>query len=131
MDRKDRRPDLSVLDPGRADPGYWGRRRTAVLAAAASELAARREWARSSVTAVLSAWSRRLIPAALATAAAAAALVLWETRVGSDAGADAFAPPLALEDLLIDESGDGYSWAGQGAAASPVAFMAFVEGQGR
>ncbi len=129
MDREERRADLSLLNPGRADPGYWERFRAAVLAAAAFELAARREKARGSVTAVLSAWSKRLIPATLAAAAAAALLVLSETRAGSDPAA--VAPPLVLEDVLSDGSGDGPSWAAQEAAASPVAFMAFVEGQSR
>ncbi len=126
MDREDRRPDLSVLDPGLGDAGYWERLRAAVLAGAAFELARRRETARASVTAVLSSWSRKLIPATLAAAAAAAFLALSENA--SDQGEP---QPLALEDVLDEGAAEGLSWTAENAAASPVAFMAFVEGHGR
>ena len=126
-DRQDR-PDLSLLDPELAAPGYWERSRAAVLSAVAFELAARRERARLSVTGVLSGWSKKLIPVTLV--ASAAALALWS---GDRGGREAAAPPqpLALEDVLAPGAEGGLSWAAQGAAANSVAFMSFVESEGR
>jgi len=126
MDREECRPNLCVLDPGRGDPAYWERLRATVMAGAAFELARRRESARTSVVAVLSSWSRKLIPATLVAAAAAALLVFAETPIDETAS-----PPLALEDILEGASGNGPSWAAENAASSAVAFMTFVEGHGR
>ncbi len=127
-DRRDRPPDLSLLDPGRTDPGYWQRLRAAILSAVAFELAARRERARLSVAGVLSGWSKKLIPAALA--ASVAALAMWSQGRG---GGEAVPPPqpLALEDVLGLGAEGELSWAAQGAAANSVAFMSFVESEGR
>ena len=119
------RASLEVVDPGYGLPGYWERFHATVMECAAFELARRRKLARESVAAVLSGWSRSLIPVAVAAAAVAAILVGGEVRHAADAS-----PPLALEDILANEVGDGALQAvmsGQ-APASPVAFMALVEG---
>lgn len=127
-DRRGRRPDLSLLDPGRGDPAYWERLRAAVLSAVAFELAARRERPRLSVAGILSGWSKKLIPAALA--ASVAALATWSQGRG---GGEAVPPPppLALEEVLGPGAEGELSWAAQGAAANAVAFMSFVESEGR
>jgi anti-sigma-K factor RskA len=116
---------LQVMDPEHDAPGYWNRFRGAVMERAAFELARRRASARESVAAVLSGWSRSLIPVAAAAAVAAVFLIGSEVRHAADA-----APPLALEDVLASEVEDGVLQTvvnGQ-APASPVAFMALVEG---
>lgn len=116
---------LEFIDPEHDSPGYWNRFREAIMERAAFELARRRAIARESVAAVLSGWSRSLIPVAAAAAVAAAFLVGSEVRHAADA-----APPLALEDVLASEVEDGALQTvvnGQ-APASPVAFMALVEG---
>jgi len=96
-----------------------------VMERAALELARRRRLARESVATVLSGWSRSLIPVAAAAAVVAAFLVGSEVRHAADN-----APPLVLEDVLASEVEDGAPrpvMNGQ-APASPVAFMALVEG---
>ncbi|MDE2762234.1 MAG: hypothetical protein OXQ94_02980 [Gemmatimonadota bacterium] len=116
---------LRAMDPEYERPGYWDRLRTSVMKRASLELARRRRLARVSVAAILSGWSRRLIPVAAAAAVVAAFLIGTEVRQASDAS-----PPLLLEDILANEVGDGAFQAvisGQ-APASPVAFMALVEG---
>ena len=119
------RARLEVVDPGHGLPGYWERFHATVMERAAFELARRRKVARESVASVLSGWSRSLIPVAVAAAVVAAFLVGSEVRHAVDAS-----PPLVLEDVLANEVGDGALQAvmsGQ-APASPVAFMALVEG---
>ena len=118
-------PPLEFLDPGYEAPGYWERFHAMVMQRAALELARRRRLARESVAVVLSGWSRSLIPVGIAAAIAAAMLVGSEVRNGGDA-----APPLVLEDVLASEVEDRalpVVMSGQ-APASPVAFMALVEG---
>lgn len=116
---------LEVLDPASERPGYWERFSRQILERATFELARRREAARESVTAVLSGWSRSLIPVA------AAAAVIAAIMVASEAGQDRSpAPSLVFEDIL----GDGLSESAFQAAlqsdakANTVAFLAFVEG---
>ena len=119
------RASLEAVDPGYGLPGYWDRFQATVMERVAFELARRRKFARESVAAVLSGWSRSLIPVAVAAAAVAAILVGSEVRHAADA-----VPPLVLEDVLANEVGDGALQAlmsGQ-TPASPVAFMALVEG---
>jgi hypothetical protein len=65
---------LDALDPGRGDPGYWGRFQAQVMSAAGPELTRRRR-ARVTMGDVMLSWSRLVVPFAV-TAAAAAALVL-------------------------------------------------------
>ena len=116
---------LVVMDPEYDRPGYWDRLRATVMERASFELARRRRLARESVAAVLSGWSRSLIPVAVAAAAIAAFLVGSEVRQAADAN-----PPLLLEDLLASEVEDGPFQAVMSgrAPANPVAFMAMVEG---
>ncbi|MDE2805488.1 MAG: hypothetical protein OXN18_10130 [Gemmatimonadota bacterium] len=116
---------LRVLDPAHECPGYWERFRAEIMERAAFELARRRDLARESVELVLSGWSRSLIPAALAAAVIAAIMVGSEAV--RDPGPDA---SLVLEDVLAsDFSDEVLETAITGEAhASPVAFMAFVEG---
>ncbi len=119
------RASLEAVDPGYGLPGYWERFHAMVMERAALELARRRRRARESVAAVLSGWSRSLIPVAAAAAVVAAFLVGSEVRHAADS-----APPLALEDVLASEVEDGAPRPvinGQ-APANPVAFMALVEG---
>lgn len=119
---------LAVMDPGHDRPGYWDRLRALVLERAAFELARRRRLARESVRTVLSGWSRSLIPVAVGAAAVAAFLVGSEVRQAVDS-----APPLLLEDVLASEVEDGAFQAVMSGRepASPVAFMALVEGNVR
>ena len=70
---------LSALDPEGTDPGYWHRFHLWVVDSAAPQLARRRRLAGSSVSDVMFSWWRTLVPAALATAAVAAAM-LWHDR---------------------------------------------------
>lgn len=119
------RPLLVVMDPEYDRPGYWGRLRNRVMERAAFELARRRRIARESVAAVLSGWSRSLIPVAVAAAAIAALLVGGEVRQAAEHIA-----PLALEDVLANEVEDGALQAVMSGRdpANPVVFMALVEG---
>lgn len=116
---------LAVMDPEHELPGYWCRLRARVMERAAFELARRRRMARGSVAAVLSGWSRSLIPVAVAAAAIAAFLVGGEVRQAVEG-----IPPLVLEDVLANEVEDGALQAvmsGRG-PANPAVFMALVEG---
>ena len=125
MQHEDRLTVVSVLDPAHDSPGYWDRFRATVMERAVFELARRREMARESVAAVLSGWSRSLIPVALAAGVIAAFLVAGEARSKAAAG-----PPLALEDVLASEMQTSAYQAvtsGEG-PANLVAFMALVEG---
>lgn len=116
---------LEVLDPACERPGYWERLSRQILESATFELARRREAARESVTAVLSGWSRSLIPVA------AAAAVIAAIMVASEAGQDRSpAPSLVFEDILGGELNESAFQAAlqSDAKANPVAFLAFVEG---
>lgn len=116
------------MDPESDRPGYWDRLRALVLQRAAFELARRRRLARESVRTVLSGWSRSLIPVAVGAAAVAAFLVGSGVRQAVDPS-----PPLLLEDVLASEVADGAFQAVMSGRepASPVAFMALVEGNVR
>lgn len=124
-DSPETRASLELVDPGYRSPGYWRRFHAAVMERAAFELARRRRLARESVAAVLSGWSRRLIPVAVAAAAVAVFVIGSEVRHAADS-----APPLVLEDVLASEVEDGALPVVMSvqAPASPVAFMALVEG---
>ena len=114
---------LKPLDPGRDDPRYWEGFRRAVLDRARSELARRRETLRLTVPGVLSSWSRGLVPVALAAAAMAAFMIASERRVEPEP------VPLALEDILSEETRGGpFASVMDGTAEwAPAAFMTFVE----
>lgn len=62
---------LAGVDPGRDDATYWMRFHRTVLDRAQRELARRSLESEASVVDLVSAWSRALVPAALAAAAAA------------------------------------------------------------
>ena len=118
---------LAALDPESVVPGYWDGLLATVMERASRELAGRRRLTRDSIARILSGWSRSLIPAAVAAAAIAAFLVAGEGRQGVGSPA-----PLLLEDMLLNEVGDGAFRAvlSGRAPASPVTFMAVVEGNG-
>jgi anti-sigma-K factor RskA len=67
---------LSVLDSEATDPGYWYRFHRWVVDSAAPQLARRRRVAAATVSDVMFSWWRTLVPAALATAAVAAAMLM-------------------------------------------------------
>lgn len=125
MGDNDRITALEVLDPAHERPGYWERFRGQIMERAAFELARRREAVRESVTAVLSGWSRSLIPVAAAAAVIAAIMITSEARQDPQP-----APSLVFEDILgggLTES--AFQAALQsGANSNTVAFLAFVEG---
>ena len=125
MQHNDRMTELEILDPGHDRPGYWGDRRAAIMDRVAFELARRRAAARQSVAAVLTGWSRSLIPVAVAAAAIAAVLVATEAR--RDVQPE---PQLVLQDILGDEADElaFESLPNTGRTASAGAFMALVEG---
>ena len=83
---------LSALDPGHGDAAYWVKFHGSAMEKGRFELARRRREADLSVTGLVSSWSRALVPAALA-AAAAAGLVLAETS----------APTATEYDLLVED----------------------------
>ena len=124
-EHEDRLTVVRVMDPAHDNPGYWDRFRTGIMERAVFELARRREIARESVAAVLSGWSRSLIPVTLAAAAIAAILVGSEARSRAAAG-----PPLALEDVLASEVQNNpyQALTRSEGPANLVAFLAVVEG---
>jgi hypothetical protein len=71
---------LAMLDPELDDPGYWPRFHRWVVTSAAPELARRRRTAALTVPDVMLSWWRTLVPAALATAVLAGALLLRDGR---------------------------------------------------
>ena len=122
MEDNDRVTALEVLDPAHERPGYWDGFRARILENAAFELARRREAARESVAAVLSGWSRSLIPVAAAAALIASIMIANESRQPAD-------PAPRLEDLLGGALGASSFQAtlGAGVQSNTAAFMAFVE----
>lgn len=85
---------LEVLDPGAADPGYWGRFQSQVMETVRPALAAR--WDRSlTLGDAILAWSRYVVPLAVA-AAACAALFLMRDPVPDVQVA------VGVEDFLLD-----------------------------
>lgn len=86
---------LALLDPGRADPGYWRRVQRRVVAAAGFELARRRVRARVSVEEVVLSWWRALVPAAVCAALLAMGMLL------SEPPRDASVAYVDMADLLV------------------------------
>ncbi len=123
---EDRIDALTVLDPGRDNPGYWNRIGARIMDRVAFELARRRAAARASVAQTLCRWSRSLIPAAVAAAVIAAlwaASNSWRTPTPPEAR-------LVLQDMLgetADESGFEALLVND-RTGSAGAFMALVEG---
>lgn len=128
MKDNDRVTALEVLDPAHEHPGYWSRFRARILEHAAFELARRREAARESVAAILSGWSRSLIPVAAAAALIASIMILNETQRQADP-----APRLVLEDMLGGTRNANPLQAGlaAGVQSNTAAFIAFVEEDAR
>lgn len=125
MEDNDRMTSLEALDPGHERPGYWNDARARIMDRVAFELARRRAAARESVAAVLSGWSRSLIPAAVAAAAIAAVLVSTEVRQRGEP-----APQLVMQDMLGEGADDGAFEILLSAdhTGSAGAFMTLVEG---
>jgi hypothetical protein len=84
-----------LVDPATRDANYWLRFRAWVLESAARELARRRQVADLTVGDVLTAWSRALVPTAIA-ASLAAALLLFQGPPGPTDVA------IGLEELLSE-----------------------------
>lgn len=98
---------LKAIDPASVDPGYWDRFGATVLARAALQLARRRRVARESVEAVLSGWSKSLIPLAVA-AALVAAFLAGAIDQGRTSPNPETPPVMALEDVLTGQVGEGF-----------------------
>ncbi len=124
MEDNDRVTVLEVLDPAHRRRGYWDRFRARVLENAAFELARRREAARQSVAAVLSGWSRSLIPVAAAAALIASIMIANESRQETEP-----APRLVLEDMVggVMSQSSFQATLGVGSQSSTAAFIASVE----
>ncbi len=73
------RAPLEVLDPAYGDPGYWQRFQNRIMDALRPQLVARRE-RRVTVESVMLSWSRLVVPATVAAAAVAGALLLPQPR---------------------------------------------------
>jgi hypothetical protein len=84
-----------LVDPATRDANYWLRFRAWVLGNAAPELARRRQVVNLTVGDVLTAWSRALVPTAIA-ASLAAALLLFQ---GQPAPAEV---AIGIEELLTE-----------------------------
>jgi len=87
-----------LVDPATGDANYWLRFRAWVLKNAARELARRRHVADLTVGDVLTAWSRALVPTAIA-ASLAAAILLFQGQQGQPASAEV---AISLEELLAE-----------------------------
>lgn len=85
---------LEALDPARTRPRFWLDFRRGVLVRAAPELLRRRRFAELTVSDVVAAWSRTLVPAAVLTAAAATAVFLRSRPELEEPS------PLRLEEVL-------------------------------
>ena len=93
--------DLSVLDPGLDDPGYWSRFLSVVMAGASDELSRRRLAAEVGVVDFLQSWSRTVIRAALIAAAIAGVLLLRD-RPATTLGVEE-ALTMGLEDRTLPD----------------------------
>ncbi len=124
MKDNDRVTALETLDPAHERQGYWEQFRARILENAAFELARRREAARESVAAILSGWSRSLIPVAAAAALIASIMILNETQQQAEP-----APRLVLEDMLGGTRNANPLQAGlaAGVQSNTAEFIAFVE----
>ena len=104
--------DLSVLDPGLDDPGYWPRFLSTVMVRASNELSRRRLRAESGVTDLLQSWSGTVIRAALVAALIAGVLLLRDqpgTTLGVEEALTAGFEDRTLPDLMGQpEGGDPF-----------------------
>lgn len=95
------RSDLTPLDPGFRDRGYWIRFHAGVMARAQEELSRRRRAREMSVPEVVFQWRRTLVPATLLAAALAGILLL-----GEGPEAQGFTPVALEEALVVGLEGD-------------------------
>ena len=93
--------NLTILDPGLVDPGYWLRFRSLVMARADAELSKRRLAAEVGVVDFLQSWSRTVIRAALIAAAIAGVLLLRD-RPATTLGVEE-ALTMGLEDRTLPD----------------------------
>ncbi len=90
---------LGEIDPGRDSATYWMRFHRETVDAASFELARRRRQAARTVTGVVSSWSRAVVSAALA-AAAAAGIFLAQPGAFLAGTAEVADAPALVEDVL-------------------------------
>ncbi len=104
--------DLTVLDPGLHDPGYWSRFLSVVMSRATDELSRRRLAAEVGVGDLLESWSLTVIRAALIAAAIAGVLLLRDrpaTALGVEEALTAGLEDRTLPDLMEQpEGGDPF-----------------------
>ncbi len=101
--------DLSVLDPGLDDPGYWPRFLSIVMVRASDELSRRRLAAEVGVTDFLQSWSVTVIRAALVAAVIAGVLLLRDrpaTALGVEEALTVGLEDRTLPDLMEQPEGD-------------------------
>lgn len=111
---------LRLLDPGADDRGYWERFHRRVMARARPTLSARRAGPEPDFFSVVEAWSRLLIPAAVAAAVVAG---LW---LGSGGGA-APTPTVTVEEYLPEAAGGIPAVLTSGNAPDAAAVLATAE----
>lgn len=97
MNDLDDRVKLEPMDPGSADPGFWIRFHSRVLAQAEDELARRRMTQDLSFPEVVFQWRKPLVPLALLAATLAGIFVAGHEEPGTALS------PVALEEALIQE----------------------------
>ena len=104
--------DLTVLDPGLDDPGYWPRFLSVVMSRATDELSRRRLAAEVGVGDFLESWSLTVIRAALIAAAIAGVLLLRDrpaTALGVEEALTVGLEDRTLPDLMEQpEGGDPF-----------------------
>jgi len=96
MNEMDEHLRLESLDPGSKDPGFWLRFHSRVMAEARDELARRRMTGNLSITDVVFAWRKALVPMTLLAAAMAGILLFGHQQQ----------PPVqmvALEEVLTED----------------------------
>lgn len=84
-----------LVDPRTHDPNYWLRFRSWILERAAPELSRRRQMVDLTVGDVLTAWSRALVPTAIAASLAGALLLFQERPAPAEVA-------IGLEELLTE-----------------------------
>jgi hypothetical protein len=99
MNNIEPRFDLTPIDPGDRDPYYWERFQHAVMRQAVPALARRSRRGRATVGGVLTAWSRLIVPVAVAAAAVAGVFFLPQV---DDETAPAVQAPVAAQPAYMD-----------------------------
>jgi hypothetical protein len=96
MNDFEERVSLESLDPGAFDPGFWVRFHSHVLDRAQMELARRRVNGDLTISDVVCAWRRALVPMALLAAAASGVLLLSQEEPAAPLAI------IALEEALVE-----------------------------